>query len=93
MDFFSTLQDAHDSIKALHKEIDRVEQHARMMAGNSDVVPFEKTAQNRARFGKYNAVAHQLLEDMRRLAHRLPQDGHYKNMLGWAMVFDEISRS
>lgn len=82
MDFLSTLNNAHASIKALDKGIDRVEEHARRMAGNSGTIPFEKTGQDRDRYGTYNVIAHQLLEDMRRLAHRLPEDGHYKNTLG-----------
>lgn len=46
MDFLSTLNNAHASIKALDKGIDRVEEHARRMAGNSGTIPFEKTGQN-----------------------------------------------
>ena len=92
MNFLSTLKNAHANIKALDKEIDRVEEHARRMAGNSDTIPFEITERNQERYGTYNVVAHRLLEDMRRLAHRLPEDGHYKNTLGWAMAFDDISR-
>lgn len=93
MNFLSTLQDAHASIKALHKEIDRVEEHARRMAGNSDTIPFDnEDARKRSRYGKYNDVARQLGNEMRQLEHRLPQDNAYRNLFGWAMVFDEISR-
>ena len=94
MNFLSTLKTAHASITALHKEIDRVETHARRMAGNTDTIPFDhrdKGKQNR--YGKYNAVASQLRDEMRQLERRLPEGGSYKNVLGWAMVFDDISRS
>ena len=94
MDFFSTLKNAHASIKALHKEIDRVEEYARRMGGNSDRIPFNHSDEHkRKRYGDYNTIAYQLREEMRRLEHRLPQDDKYKNTLGWAMAFDEISRS
>lgn len=94
MNFLSTLKHAHASIKALHKEIDRVEEHARRMAGNSDTIPFDRTDERkRTRYGQYNAIARQLCEEVRHLEHRLPQDDAYRNLFGWAMAFDEISRS
>ena len=93
MDFLSTLKNAHNSIKALHKEIDRVEEHARRMAGDSDRIPFDHNDEhNRDRYGEYVAVAYLLRDDMRQLEHRLPRDDAYRNLFGWAMAFDDISR-
>lgn len=93
MNFMATLKTAHASIKALRKEIDRVEEHARRMAGNNSTIPFDKDDERkRTRYGQYNAIAHQLREEMGHLEHRLPQDGAYRNLFGWAMVFDDISR-
>ena len=94
MNFLSTLEKAHASIKALHKEIDLVETHVRRMAaGNSETIPFDhSTDHNTRRYGKYNNVVYKLRQEMEQLEHRLPKDDRYANTLGWAMAFDEISR-
>lgn len=93
MDFLSTLKHAHHSIKALHKEIDRVERHAHRMSGSNNTIPFDHSDKSKQRrYSKYNAVAHQLCNEMRQLEHRLPEGGNYYNVLGWAMAFDEISQ-
>lgn len=93
MKFLSTLEQAHSSLKALEKQLDSVEEHARRMAGPTGVIPFDpKDEQLRKRYGRYANAVDDLGTKMRAMEHRLPNKMEYKNILGWALAFDEISR-
>ncbi len=93
MKFLSTLEQAHSSLKALEDQLDSVEEYASRMAGTTDVIPFDhQKEQLNKRYGRYIKAVYDLGTKMRAVEHRLPEDAEYKNILGWALAFDEISR-
>lgn len=98
MDFLSTMKAASDVIQELSKQLDTIEHYSRTMSpGQHRDIPFTYDPHNDQdpmvrRFHRYNVVARELLEDMNKLSRRIPRDGNYRNSLGWAMAFDEISK-
>ena len=93
MSFLSTLEQATKSLKAVEEQLASIREHARRMGGASDVIPFDHNNEHlRNRYRCYDEAVYDLGVTMRSLKPYLPGDAEYKNILGWALAFDEISR-
>ena len=93
MRFLSTLEHAIKSLEEVEKQLETVAKHSRRMGGNADVIPFNHNDEGlRKRYSRYAKAVYDLREKMRSMEHRLPENTEFKNILGWALAFDEISR-
>ena len=99
MDFLKTMQDANKAVKELNDQLATIEHYSTVMrrGGHGEVIPFSYNPHDEEdpmvkRYAKYNALAHELLENMKETSVRMPTNQRYANLLGWAMAFDGISK-